>query len=58
MLLGAAISFFGAIILVQIIGIGEKETESKKEDKALCINEEVKNGKSIINLKELSIQTQ
>ena len=28
------------------------------EDKQLCINEEVENGKSIINLKKLSIQTQ
>ena len=28
------------------------------EDKALCIDEEVKSGMSIINLKELSIQTQ
>ncbi len=28
------------------------------EENILCINEEVKNGKSIINLKELSIKTQ
>lgn len=34
MLLGAAIAFFGAIIIVQIMGISEKE-ENNKTDKAL-----------------------
>lgn len=46
MLLGAAISFVGAIILVQIIGIGEKEIESKKEDKAV----KVKEGQPVLNI--------
>lgn len=46
MLLGAAISFVGAIILVQIIGIGEKEIESKKEDKAV----KVKEGQPLLNI--------
>ena len=46
MLLGAAISFVGAIILVQIIGIGEKETESKKEDKVV----KVKEGQPVLNI--------
>ena len=35
MLLGAAISFFGAIALVQIVGIGEKETNEEKQDKKI-----------------------
>lgn len=46
MLLGATISFVGAIILVQIIGIGEKETESKKEDKEV----KVKEGQPVLNI--------
>ena len=46
MLLGAAISFFGAIILVQIVGVGEKETEPKKEDKAAKIKE----GQPVLNI--------
>ena len=46
MLLGAAISFVGAIILVQIIGIGEKEIESKKEEKAV----KVKEGQPVLNI--------
>ena len=33
MLLGAAISFFGAIILVQVVGIGEKVEDVQKEAK-------------------------
>ena len=45
MLLGAAISFVGAIILVQIVGIGEKETESKKEDKSV----KVEDGQPVLN---------
>lgn len=32
MLLGAAISFFGSIILVQIVGIGKNEKDSEKVD--------------------------
>lgn len=39
MLLGAVISFIGAIVLVQIIDIGEKET-SKKEDKIVKVKNE------------------
>ena len=53
MLLGAAISFVGAIILVQIIGIGEKETESKKEDKSL----EVKEGQPVLNTEVKEIKS-
>lgn len=39
MLLGATISFFGSIILVQIVGIGENEKDSEKVK-----NEEVQTG--------------
>ena len=46
MLLGAAISFFGAIVLVQIVGIGEKETDKKKEDK----KEKVEDGQTVLNI--------
>ena len=53
MLLGAAISFVGAIILVQIIGIGEKETESKKEDKSV----EVKEGQPVLNTEVKEIKS-
>ena len=35
MLLGGAIAFFGAIALVQIVGIGEKETDEEKQDKKI-----------------------
>ena len=44
MLLGAAISFFGAIALVQIVGIGEKETNEEKQDK------KIKEGQPILNM--------
>ena len=53
MLLGAAISFVGAIILVQIIGIGEKETESKKEDKSI----KVKEGQPVLNTEVKEIKS-
>ena len=53
MLLGAAISFVGAIILVQIIGIGEKETESKKEDKVV----KVKEGQPVLNTEVKEIKS-
>ena len=46
MLLGAAISFFGAIALVQIVGIGEKEIEQKKEDRIA----KVKEGQPVLNI--------
>ena len=46
MLLGAAISFFGAIILVQVIGFGEKETEEKNENNDVNVNE----GQPILNM--------
>ena len=39
MLIGAAISFLGAIILVQLIGVGEKETNLNNENNNLNINE-------------------
>ena len=44
MLLGAAISFFGAIVLVQIVGIGEKETNEEKQDK------KIEEGQPILNM--------
>ena len=44
MLLGAAISFFGAIALVQIVGIGEKETNQERQDK------KVEEGQPILNV--------
>ena len=44
MLLGAAISFFGAIALVQIVGIGEKETKEEKQDK------KIEEGQPILNM--------
>ena len=44
MLLGAAISFFGAISLVQIVGIGEKETNEEKQDK------KIEEGQPILNM--------
>ena len=44
MLLGAAISFFGAIALVQIVGIGEKETNEEKQDK------KIEEGQPILNM--------
>ena len=44
MLLGAAISFFGAIALVQIVGIGEKETNEEKQDK------KIEEGQPILNI--------
>ena len=53
MLIGAAISFFGAIALVQIIGIGEKEVESKKEDKKI----ENKELESVSNIKIKEIKS-
>lgn len=46
MLVGAAISFFGAIVLVQIVGIGEKETNQKKEDKKV----KVEDGQPVLNI--------
>ena len=46
MLIGAAISFFGAIILVQVIGFGEKETEEKNENNDINVNE----GQPILNM--------
>ena len=46
MLIGAAISFFGAIILVQVIGFGEKETEEKNENNNVNVNE----GQPILNM--------
>lgn len=46
MLIGAAISFFGAIILVQVIGFGEKETEEKNENNDVNVNE----GHPILNM--------
>ena len=44
MLIGAAISFFGAIALVQIVGIGEKETNEEKQDK------KIEEGQPILNM--------
>lgn len=44
MLLGAAISFFGAIALVQIVDIGEKETNEEKQDK------KIEEGQPILNM--------
>lgn len=44
MLLGAAISFFGAIALVQIVGIGEKETNQERQDK------KIEEGQPILNM--------
>lgn len=44
MLLGEAISFFGAIALVQIVGIGEKETNEEKQDK------KIEEGQPILNM--------
>ena len=44
MLLGAAISFFGAIALVQIVGIGAKETNEEKQDK------KIEEGQPILNM--------
>ena len=44
MLLGAAISFFGANALVQIVGIGEKETNEEKQDK------KIEEGQPILNM--------
>lgn len=44
MLLGSAISFFGAIALVQIVGIGEKETNEEKQDK------KIEEGQPILNM--------
>ena len=38
MLIGAAISFFGAIILVQLVGVGEKETNQNNEDNNVNVN--------------------
>lgn len=62
MLIGAMISFFGAIILVQIIGIGEKEAEQKKEDKEIenkeiqsLSNKEIKEIKSPISGKIIEL---
>ncbi|WP_195237027.1 beta-glucoside-specific PTS transporter subunit IIABC [Romboutsia sp. 1001285H_161024_C4] len=49
MLLGSAIAFFGAIIIVQIIGIGEKE-EKSKEDKIKEVKEVEK--EEVIELKK------
>ena len=46
MLIEAAISFFGAIILVQVIGFGEKETEEKNENNDVNVNE----GQPILNM--------
>ena len=46
MLIGAAISFFGAIILVQVIDFGEKETEEKNENNDVNVNE----GQPILNM--------
>lgn len=46
MLIGAAISFFGAIILVHVIGFGEKETEEKNENNDVNVNE----GQPILNM--------
>lgn len=51
MLIGAAISFFGAIILVQIIGIGEKEAINKKEDDKIK-NKEIEST-NIIEVKDI-----
>lgn len=45
MLLGAAISFVGAIVLVQIVGIGEKENETKKENKQVNVEQ----GQTVLN---------
>ncbi|MCH1959872.1 beta-glucoside-specific PTS transporter subunit IIABC [Romboutsia hominis] len=57
MLLGSAIAFFGAIIIVQIIGIGEKE-EKSKEDKIKEVKEvkEVEKEEVIELKKEIQIK--
>ena len=57
MLLGAAISFVGAIILVQIIGIGEKEDKSVKvKEGQPVLNTEVKEIKSPISGKVIELE--
>ena len=61
MLLGAAISFFGAIALVQIVGIGEKETNEEKQDKKIeegqpILNVGVKEVKSPISGKVIALE--
>ena len=61
MLLGAAISFFGAIALVQIVGIGEKETNEEKQDKKIeegqpILNMGVKEVKSPISGKVIALE--
>ena len=61
MLLGAAISFFGAIALVQIVGIGEKETNEEKQDKKVeegqpILNVGVKEVKSPISGKVIALE--
>lgn len=61
MLLGAAISFFGAIALVQIVGIGEKETNEEKQDKKIeegqpILNVGVKEVKSPISGKVIELE--
>ena len=61
MLLGAAISFFGAIALVQIVGIGEKETNQERQDKKVeegqpILNVGVKEVKSPISGKVIALE--
>ena len=46
MLIGAAISFFGAIILVQLVGVGEKETNQNNEDNNVNVN----NNQAVLNM--------
>ena len=61
MLLGAAISFFGAIALVQIVGIGEKETNQERQYKKVeegqpILNVGVKEVKSPISGKVIALE--
>ena len=46
MLIGTAISFFGAIILVQLVGVGEKETNQNNEDNNVNVN----NNQAVLNM--------
>ena len=51
------LTIVGVLLVIIVIELGIHACKNY-EDKQLCINEEVENGKSIINLKKLSIQTQ
>lgn len=53
MLIGAAISFFGAIILVQLVGVGEKETNQNNEDNNVNVN----NNQAVLNMENKEIKS-